>query len=130
MNRIRTAGVPTWVTISAILIAVAGTLLGLASLLNPGEADVPTYFERAYGGRNIGIAIVSGVAVVLRARAAHIAGLVGGLFRDLGDIMRGIDEEVTSMAIVGAVFMLLGLIALADITRRSRADTIDHERAS
>ncbi|MGB5759558.1 MAG: hypothetical protein WBM50_21775 [Acidimicrobiales bacterium] len=130
MNRIRAAGVPTWVTIFAILIAVGGTLLGLASLLNPSEADVPTYFERAYGGRNIGVAIVLGVAVVLRARAAYIAGLVGGLFRDLGDLMRGNDEEVTSMAIVGAVFMFLGLAALGDIARRGRADAIDLERAS
>ncbi|NNE94951.1 MAG: hypothetical protein HKN24_02890 [Acidimicrobiales bacterium] len=115
VNRIKAAGVPTWVTVLAILIAAVGTIIGAVSLLNPSTAEVPSYFERAYGGRNIAIAVALGVAVVLRSRAAYLAGFAGGLFREIGDIASGFDQGENRSVIVGAVFLSLGLAALAHI---------------
>ena len=123
MERIRTAHVPLWVTGLAIIIAVFGTVLGLASLLSPSEADVPQWFERAYGGRNLGIALVMGLAVGLRSKATYIAGFVAGVARDVGDLFRGVDADDTRLVVVGGVALSIGLIAPATLLRPERPGT-------
>ena len=48
-------------------------------------------------------------------RAAYLAGFAGGLFREIGQIASGLDQGENRSVIVGAIFLGLGLAALAHI---------------
>ena len=131
MDRIRAAGVPTWVTLFTALMGVAGVVVGVAAMIDPGlffftEADEA--LGQRYAGRQLGLGIVLIAAIALRSRLMHLVGLVAGLAREFGDGVAALtDGETTAGAVV---FGLIAVAAIVHILRTPLPESPDDERAT
>lgn len=114
--RIRTNGVPSWVTGLALLIGVFSTLAGLAIMVDPTIMDIDdSVVGRQWGGRNIGLGVALLVAVALRDARAYLAAFAAGLFRDVGDLVGAIDDGASP--VVPIVVLVLGVAAISAVLR-------------
>ncbi len=119
--RIKTSGVPTWVTALASVIGVFSVLAGLAIMIDPTIMGIDdTVVGRQWGGRNIGLGVALLVAVALRDARAYLAGFAAGLFRDIGDLVGAIDDGASP--IVPIVFLLFGVAAIGAVLRAGGLD--------
>ena len=118
MHRLRAEGVPVWVTVIAIVLAIGGTLIGLVALVDPSAvsfSSVDDVLGRRWAGRNMGLGLATAVAVALRSRAAYLAAFTGGIFRDLGDLFASIDNNES--VVVPVVAMAIGVAAIGAMVR-------------
>ena len=65
------------------------------------------------GGRSIGLALVTGLAVVMKNPSVYLAGFLGGVLREIGDLVAEFGKaEADIGVIIGIVLMLfIGLVA-------------------
>ncbi len=114
--RIGANGVPSWVTVLALVLGVFSVVAGLAIMLDPTIMDIDdTVVGRQWAGRNIGLGVALLVAVALRDARAYLAGFAAGLFRDIGDLVGAIEDEASP--IVPIIVLVLGAVAIAAILR-------------
>lgn len=114
--RIRTNGVPPWVTGLALFIGAFSTLAGLAIMIDPSIMDIgDTVVGRQWGGRNMGLGVALLAAVALRDARAYLAGFAAGLFRDIGDLVGAIEDNASP--IVPIVVFVLGVVAIVGVLR-------------
>lgn len=114
--RIRTDGVPAWVTGLALFIGIFSTLAGLAIMIDPAIMDIDdVVVGRQWGGRNMGLGVALIVAVVLRDARVYLAGFGAGLFRDVGDLAGAIEDGASP--IVPIVVLVLGAAAIGAVLR-------------
>ena len=108
---LKTVGIPLWVTIFALIVFAIGCALGLMAML--GQIPDPT-MSVSLGGRHLGLGLAAGVAVFLKSPTAYIAAFVGGLGRDLGDLIAELGKSEPNFgAIVGiAVFLIAGVLSI------------------
>ncbi len=68
----------------------------------------------ALGGRQLGLGLAAGVAVLLKSPAAYIAAFVGGVGRDVGDLIAHVGKsEPTIGVMVGiVVFLIAGVLGI------------------
>lgn len=119
--RVRANGVPTWVTVVALVIGVFSTLAGFAIMVDPSIMDIDdTVVGRQWGGRNIGLGVALLVAVLLREARAYLAGFAAGLFRDIGDLVGALDDGASP--IVPMVVLALGAAAIGGVLRAGGLD--------
>ena len=115
MNKIRSQGIPIWVSIYALITFLMGTIFGLSALFNPSNAvnyvAGADALAASWAGRNLGIGLGTGVAVFMRSRAALTIVFIGALFREIGDLISVIPTGQTGMIVV-EVFLALDVIAL------------------
>lgn len=116
-----TIAIPLWVTIFALIVCILGGALGVMTLVVQTDPGMTV----SWGGRTIGLAIVTGMAVYLKSPILYMAAFAGGIARDFGDFITEISQaEVSTGATVGAaLFILLGIggFIAANISRKSEA---------
>ena len=61
---LKTAGIPMWVTIFALIVLALGCVLGLMAMLGQGSEP---FMNASWGGRSIGLGFAAGVAVLLKS---------------------------------------------------------------
>lgn len=114
--RIRTNGVPVWVTGLALFIGLFSTVAGLAIMVDPSLMEIDdTVVGRQWGGRNIGLGVALLVAVALREPRAYLAGFAAGLFRDIGDLVGALEDGASP--VVPIVVLVLGVVAIGAVLR-------------
>ena len=114
---LKTAGIPMWVTIFALIVFVLGCGLGLVAMFDQGAMlgqGVDPSISASWGGRSLGLGLAAGVAVFLKSPIAYIAAFVGGLGRDLGDLIAELGKSETSIGVVGGivVFFIAGVLGI------------------
>lgn len=129
MQRIKTPGVPLWVTLGSLVIAVLGTAIGLATIANPAIMSITEIaVGQQWGGRNVGVALVLAVAVFARSRVTYLAGLLAGLARDLSDVVAAVTAGAAPT--LPLVFVAFGVAALVTLALAGRAsDAVSTQRA-
>ncbi len=112
-------GVPSWVTIVAVVFGFFGVVLGLITMIDPGFQNIPgdaTFLGHQLGGRSMGLGVVMIAAIILRQRAGYLVGFIAGLFRDLGDLIAGFGDGPIS-PIVPVIMMGVGIYCIWSIVQ-------------
>ena len=112
---LKTTGIPIWVTIFALIVFATGCALGLMAMFGQGmDPSMSVAMNFSWGGRSIGLGLAAGVAVFLKSPIAYIAAFVGGLGRDLGDLIGHLGQsEMNIGVIVGiVVFLIAGVLGI------------------
>lgn len=126
MKFLRATGVPLPITVFAIVMGVAGTVIGLQALFDPTTAldfvDGADKMGIAWGGRNAGLGVVMLSAVVLRNVFAYTAAFAASMFRELSDIVAGLSDggSFTSAVAVLFVMLLLEVVCFAICANNTR----------
>ena len=117
----RTPGMPIWVTVFALISFLVGCASGLVFLFSGGHEGISDFVTVSLGGRNIGMGLAAGVAVLLKNPSAYIAAFIGGLARDLGDLAAGIvraeagtvsAEQMIWPSLFLIVFSIAGILSI------------------
>jgi len=108
---LKTAGIPMWVTIFALIVFVVGCTLGLMAIF--GQGGEPS-MSVSWGGRHLGLGLAAGVAVMLKSPSAYMTAFVGGVGRDVGDLIAHLGRSEMSIGVlVGiVVFLLAGVLGI------------------
>ena len=106
---LKTVGIPMWVTIFALIVFVMGCASGLAGVFSQGMEGINEPMSISWGGRSIALGLAAGVAVFLKSPSAYIVAFVGGLGRDLGDLIGHFGKSETNIGVV--LFLVVFLIA-------------------
>jgi hypothetical protein len=108
---LKTAGIPMWVTIFALIVLVVGCALGLMAMF--GQVMEPS-MSVSWGGRHLGLGLAAGVAVFLKSPTAYIAAFVGGVGRDVGDLIAHLGKSETGIGVVIGivVFLIAGVLGI------------------
>ena len=112
---LKTAGLPMWVTIFALIVLVMGCVTGLMIMFGQGpDPSMSSAMKLSLGGRQLGLGLAAGVAVLLKSPNAYIAVFVGGLGRDVADLIAELSKLDPGMGkIVGiAAFFIIGLLSI------------------
>jgi hypothetical protein len=119
---LKTAGIPMWVTIFAIIVFLLGCGLGLMALF--GQAMDPT-MSASWGGRHLGLGLAAGAAVILRSPSAYLAAFSGGVGRDVGDLIAHLGKSDASRGVlVGiVVFLIAGVLGILAANKARRSQT-------
>ncbi len=117
---LKTAGIPTWVTLFALIVFAAYCALGLMAMFGQSFGrdmvfgrgfgqDVKPWMSMAWGGRTLGLGLAAGVAVFLKSQTAYIAGFAGVVGGELGNLIGEIGKPEPKIGvIVGVVVFLVG----------------------
>ena len=111
---LKTAGIPMWVTIFALIVFVVGCALGLMAMFGQGMEGMDPSMSVSWGGRHLGLGLAAGVAVFLKSPTAYIAAFVGGVGRDLGDLIAHVGKSEPNIGtLVGiVVFLIAGVLGI------------------
>lgn len=108
-SMLRTAGIPMWVTIFALAVFAMGCASGLAAIFSQGMDGMNSPMSISWGGRSVGLGLAAGVAVFLKNPNAYIVAFVGGLGRDLFDLIGTFGKSELNIGVI--VFLVVFLIA-------------------
>ncbi len=111
---LKTAGIPMWVTIFALIVFVLGCALGLTAMFGQGMKGMDPSMNVSWGGRHLGLGLAAGVAVFLKSPTAYIAAFVGGVGRDLGDLIAHVGKSETNIGVIVGivVFLIAGVLGI------------------
>ena len=112
---LKTAGIPMWVTIFALIVLVMGCVTGLMIMFGPGpDPSMSSSMKFSLGGRQLGLGLAAGAAVLLKSPNAYFAAFVGGLGRDLGDLIAELSKSEPSMGRIVAIaaFFIVGVLGI------------------
>jgi hypothetical protein len=122
---LKTAGIPMWATIFALIVFLLGCVLGLMAMFGQSVGqdmvfgrgfgqDMKPWMSISWGGRHVGLGLAAGVAVLLKSPTAYIAAFVGGVGRDVGDLIAELGKSEPNIAIVAgiAVFLIAGVVGI------------------
>lgn len=116
-----TIAIPLWVTIFALIICILGGALGFMTLFIQTDPGMTV----SWGGRTIGLAIITGMAVYLKSPILYMGAFAGGIARDLGDLIAEMSKIDSSTGVtVGTIlFIVLGVggFIAANVSRKSEA---------
>ena len=97
---LKTAGIPMWVTIFALIVLVMGCVTGLMIMFGPGpDPSMSSAMKFSLGGRQLGLGLAAGAAVLLYSPNAYLAVFVGGLGRDLADLIAAAVKSLRSASL-------------------------------
>ena len=112
----KATNIPLFVTIYAIIMAVAGTGLGLMAFFDPSSAvgyvtgaDV---LGQGWAGRNLGLGLGMAFAIFARSPAVYVAAFIGALCREISDVVGALSSGGSDMLPVLIVFLVLDIVAL------------------
>ena len=110
---LKTPEIPIWVTIFALIVFVMGCSLGVMGAFGAFEGmDGP--MSISWGGRTVGLGLAAGVAVLLKSPIAYIAAFVGGMGRELGDLLGELNRAEPDIGVVAfiVVFLIAGTLGI------------------
>ena len=96
-NALRTAGVPIWVTIFALIVFLLGCALGLMAIFGQG---MDKSMGVSWGGRHLRLGLAAGVAVLFKSPTAYMAAFAGGVGRDLGDLIAHVGKPEPGIGVL------------------------------
>ena len=105
---LKTDGIPTWVTVFALIAFLMGCASGLAGVFSQGMEGINESMSISWGGRSIGLGLAAGLAVYLKHPTAYIVAFIGGMGRDLGDLAGELSKQDPAKGIV--LFLVVFLI--------------------
>ena len=106
---LRTAGIPMWVTIFALIAFLMGCASGLAGIFSQGMEGINESMSISWGGRSVGLGLAAGLAVFLKNPGAYIVAFVAGVSRDLGDLIGHFFRSEANIGVI--LFLVVFLIA-------------------
>jgi hypothetical protein len=111
---LKTAGIPMWVTIFALVVFVLGCALGVMAMFGQGMEGMNPSMSVSWGSRHLGLGLAAGVAVLLKSPTAYIVAFVGGVGRDVGDLIAHVGKSEPSIGVlVGiVVFLIAGVLGI------------------
>lgn len=120
-----TKGIPVWVLIWALILAVVGIGLGLMELIfDPGffldidnvNDESQAVISRGWGGRNLALGVTAAIAVLLRDRAGMAVALAGAIAREVSDIVTAALEgqDVASYLFAG-IMLAIDVVAFGAV---------------
>jgi len=122
---LKTPGIPTWVTIFALIVFVVCGALGLLAMLGQAAGrelvfgqgfgqDMKAWVGISWGGRQLGLALAAAIAVLLKSPTAYIAAFVGGVGRDVGDLIAELGKAEPSLGPIAGivVFLIAGILGI------------------
>ena len=126
-----------WVTIFAVIAFVTGCALGLMAIFGQawGQGFAQAFghgmnpaISTSWGGRTLGLGLIYGIAILLKSPNAYIVAFVGGIGRDLGDILGELNESEPHVGIIVGIVVffvagVLGIVA-AYKARRLQANNL------
>lgn len=116
----KTEGIPIWITLVLGLTVLLGVGVGGMAMLGSGMDASQTV---SWGGRNLGLGLVALGAIVLKSPTAYIAAFLGGIGREVGDLLESFQAETPNMPIViiAVVMLVVWIIGLgyANTARKS-----------
>lgn len=119
-----TIAIPLWVTIFALIICILGGALGVMTLFVQTDPGMTV----SWGGRTIGLAVVTGMAVYFKSPILYMGAFAGGIARDFGDLIAEMSKIDSSIGVtVGSVlFIILGIggFIAANVSRKSQNNTL------
>lgn len=119
-----TIAIPLWVTIFALIICILGGALGVMTLFVQTDPSMTV----SWGGRTIGLAVITGMAVYFKSPILYMAAFAGGIARDFGDLIAEISkiDPSTGVTAGSVLFILLGIggFIAANISRKSQAGVL------
>ncbi len=133
---LKTPGIPMWVTIFAMIAFVTGCALGLMAIFGQawGQGFAQAFGQESmraistsWGSRTLGLGLIYGIAILLKSPNAYIVAFVGGLGRDLGDLLGELNESEPHISIMigTAVFFIVGVLGIVAAYKARRLQT-DH----
>jgi len=124
-NFTKPPGISTWVTISALISFVIGSISGVMATFGYWPAagqgfaqnfdqDVYRAVGASWGARTLGLGVIFGVAMPLKSSSAYVVALVGGLGRDRGGIPGELNktEPVIGIIVGTLVFFIVGMFGI------------------
>ncbi len=117
---LKTEGIPIWVTIFAVLVFLSGAMASIAIIT--GAHDVDSGFALSWAGRNFGLGLIAALAVFLKSASAYLVAFIGGIFRELSDLVGELSKAEPNMGIIAfLVVFLIGGIAGTWIANSARS---------
>ena len=114
---LKTPGIPIWVPIFALIVLVLGCVTGLMIMFGQGpDPLMGSAMKFSLGGRQLGMGLAAGAAVLLKSPQAYIAVFVGGLGRDAADMIAELSKSEPSMVkifSIAAFFVIGALVIMA-----------------
>lgn len=86
----KTTGIPIWLTIVLGLLVLLSIASGGMAIIGNGMED---FMGASWGGRNLGLAAVSVVAISFRSPIVYLAAFISSIIRELGDIIQLLGAE-------------------------------------
>lgn len=110
-SKLKAEGIPFWITLLLMLIVVFGFGMGVPALLGQGLMETHTI---GWGGRQLGIAVGSILAILLRNPVGYVIVFTCHAFKETGDLIEAVSASGPDMAtLLGfALFIGLELVAL------------------
>jgi len=103
----KTPGIPIWVTTFALIVFVVACASSFAVVQGLHGDDFG--MNLSWAGRNIGLGLIAGFAILLKSPTAYIVAFIGGLSRDLSDLIGELSKPEVNPGIV--IFLLIFLLA-------------------
>lgn len=110
-------GIPLAVVVYAVILAILGSYLGIAALLDSTTAvnyvDGADPLASAWAGRTLCLGLAMALAIYFRSAMAYSVAFLGCVFREFGDIIGMVGTDATTTVAVLVVFLALDVIGLS-----------------
>ena len=119
-SKLKVDGIPFWVTLFLMLIVLFGFGFGLPAMLGQGMMETQTI---GWGGRQLGIAVGSILAIVYRSQVGYLIVFTCAVFKETSDLIEVLSAPTPDMgmALGFAPFIGLELISLWFSYRATKA---------
>ncbi|MEM6588904.1 MAG: hypothetical protein AAF641_10690 [Pseudomonadota bacterium] len=110
-DKLKVDGIPLWVTVFLLLIILFGVGLGAPAMVGHGLMEAHTI---GWGGRQLGIAVGSILAIVYRSQIGYVIVFTCALFKETSDLIEILSSQTPDMgmALGFAPFLALELVSL------------------
>ena len=102
----KTPGIPTWMTIFALILFALGAVLGISAFIGQGAEP---FMNASWGGRHLGIGVAAGLAVLLRSPSAYFVIFAASVIQNLGDLIAEVSKAEPSMGPIVGVLLFTTL---------------------
>ena len=97
VNKLKVDGIPFWVTLFLMLIIVFGFAFGVPGMLGQGLMETQTI---GWGGRQLGIAVGSVLAILYRSQVGYLIAFTCALFKETSDLLEVLAAPEPNMGMV------------------------------
>ncbi|MEM1374828.1 MAG: hypothetical protein AAGF78_10660 [Pseudomonadota bacterium] len=121
-SKLKVDGIPLWVTLFLAFIVLLGVGLGAPAMLGQGLMETHTI---GWGGRQLGIAVGSILAIVYRSQVGYLIVFTCALFKETSDLLEVLSVPGAGIGmVIGFVpFIGLELVSLWFSYRATRGAT-------
>jgi len=111
-----------WVTIFALIVFGIGGAGFVGAMFGPGMEGMEPYMAVSWGGRHLGLGLAALAAVLLKSPTAYMVAFIGGVGRDIGDLIAHFDKPEMSIGVlVGIIVFLVADVLGALMANKARS---------